>query len=278
MNESQPSSAGTRILIFMMMQVVVVTVVITLFGVRAAADDTLGSASDLPSRRLLARFARRSWQGSEAVEGTGAAAGATGIVRELRITRGLGRFAGDDFPCAERDAHIGASWSKGACLMLCRTVPNAGNAPSCEHAKQVCRDHAADGCRTVDINVEGTVATLKRETELSQRTSWVKDIKVTRNQGRRGSNSDTVDRPCQEANAKLPWLAKGAACTLRCPRLDCSRGIELCYAHEGCVGVDLTFNVVGHPAIARLRYRGAGVDATHKRRRNGGSSEMDRRG
>ena len=211
----------------------------------ASATDQMVNATFFGRRLRGKQGGGRNWKGTGAVEGLGDAA-----PRELRITRGLGRFAGADFPCQERDAHIGASWSKGACLMLCENPPSS-SAPLCEHAKDVCRNHAADGCRTVDINVEGTVATLKKETELSQRTSWVKDIKVTRAHGDRAIG---IDRPCQEANARLPRVPKGSACTLRCPLLDCSRAIELCYNSDSCVGVDLAFNTGGYAAVARLRY------------------------
>ena len=174
--------------------------------------------------------------------------GAPPAPQDLRITRGLGRFAGADFPCQERDAHIGATWSQGACLITCMPVNPV--APRCENARAVCRRHAAEGCRTVDINVEGSVATLKQETELSRRTSWVKDIKVTRGHGEQAIG---VDRPCQEANSHLPRLPKGSACILRCPLLDCSRAIELCYETQRCIAVDLVFGS-GSPAVARLRY------------------------
>ena len=93
-----------------------------------------------------------------------------------RLTRGLGLFAGADFPCdGDRDAFVGASWSRGACLMKCASS-STGAVPRCEHAMAVCK--RLPHCTTLDVNVEGSVATLKRETELSRRTSRVKDISV----------------------------------------------------------------------------------------------------
>jgi hypothetical protein len=93
-----------------------------------------------------------------------------------RVTRGLGLFAGDDFPCdSDRDAFVGAPWARGACLMKC-SPGSSPNAPRCPNAIAVCERRPE--CATVDINVEGSVATLKRETERSQRTSGVKDVDV----------------------------------------------------------------------------------------------------
>lgn len=76
----------------------------------------------------------------------------------VRITRGpLGPFAGANFPCAEQDAHRGASWARGACLIKCR---HAG----CGRAVALCQ--RLPHCSGININVEGTVATLKSATAL----------------------------------------------------------------------------------------------------------------
>lgn len=125
-----------------------------------------------------------------------------------RVTRGLGVFAGDDFSCEQRDAFVGAPWARGACLIKCAPGSNAG-APHCPRAIAVCE--AQPECTTVDINVEGSVATLKRETELSRRTSRVKDV-VVRHMRRsaahpRGSGMQSVDGPCaQHEVLRLPGV------------------------------------------------------------------------
>ena len=78
--------------------------------------------------------------------------------RGVRVTHGpLGPFAGANFPCSEQDAHRGAPWARGACLITCKR-------PSCHRAIALCRRKPE--CTGVNINVEGTVATLKRETAL----------------------------------------------------------------------------------------------------------------
>ena len=77
----------------------------------------------------------------------------------MRVTRGLGVFGGADFPCPERDAHMGAPWARGTCLITCQQHASSATAPRCNRAMSVCRRHPI--CRTVDINVEGSVATLK---------------------------------------------------------------------------------------------------------------------
>ena len=176
-------------------------------------------------------------------------------VSSRRITRGLGVFAGADFPCdSDRDAFIGAPWARGACLLKC-DGRSSGGAPLCEHAIIVCARLSM--CTTVDINVEGTVATLKQETDLSRRTSWVKEVKVRRHKangnvvvGQRGP----VDGPCPEHEVELPELTHQPSCVLDCPLLNCTRGIERCYQKNSCVAVDISFGVHGHAAIARLRF------------------------
>jgi hypothetical protein len=81
----------------------------------------------------------------------------------VRITRGpMGAFAGDNFPCAEQDAHRGASWARGACLIKCRRA--AGPSARCGRAFALCRK--LPHCSGINVNVEGTVATLKKATAL----------------------------------------------------------------------------------------------------------------
>jgi len=47
------------------------------------------------------------------------------------VTRGLGVFAGADFPCDERDAHVGAPWARGACLLKCAAA-STPSSPRCD--------------------------------------------------------------------------------------------------------------------------------------------------
>ena len=76
----------------------------------------------------------------------------------VRITRGpVGPFAGANFPCTEQDAHRGASWARGACLIKCQHA-------RCGRAIALCR--RLPHCSGVNVNLEGTVATLKSATAL----------------------------------------------------------------------------------------------------------------
>ncbi|KAL1503467.1 hypothetical protein AB1Y20_011951 [Prymnesium parvum] len=194
------------------------------------------------SRQLRQRPARRGWKASGAPSDDGEG-------HDVRVTRGLGVFAGADFPCDERDAHLGAPWAQGACLLLCQPHAASSTAPRCGRAVAVCRRHPT--CRTVDINVEGSVATLKSETELSRRTSWVKQVSLSRNLG---DSAPGVDAACEQADVRLPRL-HGAACTINCPALNCTRAVELCYLTTACQAVDISFGIAGRAAVARLRYR-----------------------
>lgn len=132
------------------------------------------SVSSTHGRRL------RGWKGLKGRE-SGSSQGGEAQAHEVRVTRGLGVFSGADFPCAERDAHLGAVWAQGACLIRCQEHPASATSPNCIRAMEVCQQH--EECSTVDINVEGLVATLKRETELSSRTSRVKQVSLSRNLG-----------------------------------------------------------------------------------------------
>ena len=94
----------------------------------------------------------------------------------VRVLQGpYGPFAGDDFPCAERDAHVGAPWARGTCMVQCRA--GHGAMPRCGRAVRLCERLAE--CATVAINVEGTVATLKRESDLSRQTSHKKTLRFS---------------------------------------------------------------------------------------------------
>ena len=201
------------------------------------------------------RVEARDWtQPSEAVAFSG------------RVTRGLGLFSGEDFPCdSDRDAFVGASWSKGACLMQCSSS-STGVKPSCGNALSVCS--RLPRCTTVDINVEGSVATLKAETPLSRRTSRVKDIDVRQlrsgilglpPQPRDALFPRGSDASCTQHEVELPELPK-ASCVLNCPQLNCTAGIGTCYELETCVGVDISFQGPTG-AVARLRFASSVAEA-----------------
>ena len=132
-------------------------------------------------------------------------------------------------------------------------------APRCEHAVDVCE--RLPQCATIDINVEASVATLKRETPLSARTSRVKDVAVTHARGDRAVGQDGACPSGVEPRAalKLRVLAGrgGDVCVLDCPRLNSTRAVEACFGAPACIGVDLTFAVEGHAAVARLRFANA---------------------
>ena len=208
----------------------------------------------LDGRRALGRWNAALASAKKVVEASpGAEANPTSATR--RITRGLGVFAGNDFPCAERDAFIGASWAANACLIKCE--PGSRSlAPRCSHAIAVCEKLAQ--CATVDINVEASVATLKLETALSSRTSRVKNIALTQSRGDRAVGRDG---PCpsevtrRDGITTLKALAGRAPnCILDCPKLNSTRAVEVCYRVPSCVGVDISFQIEGHGAVARLRF------------------------
>ena len=52
----------------------------------------------------------------------------------------------------------------------------------------------------------------------------------------------------------LPGMPHGRACVLDCPLLNCTRGVELCFASPNCAAVDIGFQLHGHAAVARLRF------------------------
>jgi hypothetical protein len=172
-----------------------------------------------------------------------------------RITRGLGVFSGADFPCdKDRDAFVGAPWARNACLLKC-SPDSTSTRPRCANAIAVCE--RLSQCATIDINVEGSVATLKSETPLSARTSHVKQISVTKSRGDRAIGQDgacTVAAKESISLLRMRALGNKPACIFDCPALNCTRGIEVCYLSPTCVGADLSFNVEGRAAVARLRY------------------------
>lgn len=181
-------------------------------------------------------------------------AGATSATR--RVTRGLGAFAGADFPCRQRDAFVGAPWARNACLLKCSPA-SSGTAPQCQHAIKVCEKLSE--CATVDINVEGSVATLKQETELSRRTSRVKNVSVRHvRKGRSGRGKVMTQRgsdmACTNHEVELPELGGAPACVLNCPKLNCTAAIGQCFSTSSCIAVDIAFQVAGRDAVARLRF------------------------
>ena len=183
------------------------------------------SSAAAPGRRLgrwaqAIASAKAAVAASSAAEGTATSAGPASSTR--RITRGLGVFAGTDFPCDhDRDAFVGAPWARGACLLKC-SAGSSANAPRCANAIAVCERLAQ--CSTIDINVEGSVATLKQESVLSARTSRVKHVAVTHSRGDRAAGRDGAcanDAAGRQA-LRLHALAGRETCILDCPKLNCA--------------------------------------------------------
>jgi hypothetical protein len=268
---------------------------------------TLVGASDFAGRRLgrwraALSSAKAADEASTAAE---VASATTGSSTTRRITRGLGVFAGADFPCdKDRDAFVGAPWSRtrapharptlaraapaapgsrrtscalrcvwpcalcvchgfyvwcalaagGACLLKCG-AGSSGPTSRCANAIAVCEREPH--CATIDINVEGSIATLKRETALSARTSRVKDVALTQARGDRAVGRDGPCPPEVAAQAlRLRQLAgRAPTCVLDCPKLNSTRAVEVCFSVPNCVGVDITFMIEGHGAVARLRFK-----------------------
>lgn len=164
-----------------------------------------------------------------------------------RLTRGLSKFAGDDFACEERDMYRDAPWARNACLLKCAR-------PRCARAVALCE--RLPHCAGVDINVEGTVATLKRESDLSRRSSRLRpEVAVMRVLQLHPSAADV---PCGldengVAVASVAVASCPGCCVLDCPRLDCTRAIGLCFHRPTCPGVEIGFGLAGRAAVARLR-------------------------
>mmetsp|Transcript_5820 Transcript_5820/g.18603 ORF Transcript_5820/g.18603 Transcript_5820/m.18603 type:complete len:180 (+) Transcript_5820:134-673(+) len=159
-----------------------------------------------------------------------------------RVLQGpFGPFAGDDFDCEEKDIYRDEPWAAGACMIGCRR-------DGCRKAKVLCRRLPV--CAIVNINVEGTVATLKRESALSARTSRGKRISFSQNLAQRAPGSD---RACIERDV---WTKRSSeACMLDCPNLNCTRATALCFSTSGCTSIDISFGVSGRGAVARLRFQ-----------------------
>ena len=165
-----------------------------------------------------------------------------------RLTRGpLGKFAGDDFPCDEKDIFQDAEWARGACMIRCRGQKCAKAVALCEKLTH---------CAAVNVNVEGTIATLKRESALSAATTKRKTLEFTRNLRGRAPGRDEACAP--ELAAKFgatPYVhveAAGPACEIACPKLNCTGATAMCFDLERCTGVDIWFG--RSLTVARLRY------------------------
>ena len=172
------------------------------------------------------------------------------VATAKRLTRGpLGKFAGDDFPCDEKDIFRDADWARGACMVRCRGA-------KCAKAVELCEK--LPHCAAVNINVEGTIATLKRESALSAATSKRKTLKFTQNARGRAPGRDEACAP--ELVRQLggtPYKTgpdDRTPCEVACPKLNCTAATALCFQLERCSGVDIGFNVGGQPAVARLRF------------------------
>jgi hypothetical protein len=103
----------------------------------------------------------------------------------------------------------------------------------------------------VNVNVEGTVATLKRETDLSARTSKGKSIAFSQN---KLDSAVGRDRACSQRDVWTSGDGPDGACLLNCFRLNCTAATALCYAREVCVAIDIGFGFAGRGAVARLRF------------------------
>lgn len=173
-----------------------------------------------------------------------AAAAPVGEEKSVRILNGpLGPFAGDDFPCEEKNVFRDAKWAQGACMLGC------SKRGECHRAIQLCR--RLPHCASVNINVEGTVATLKRESELSAKTSKGKSIVFSQNKEGAALGRD---KACSESDVALHVKENYATCILACPKLNCTAATALCYKREDCIAIDIAFGFQGHGAVARLRF------------------------
>lgn len=177
------------------------------------------------------------------------AVGDARAAKDVRVLHGpLGPFAGDDFPCEEKNVFRDAPWARGACMLSCRKR-NDDDGHGCARAVQLCR--RLPHCASVNINVEGTVATLKRETELSAKTSKGKHISFSQN---KLNSAIGRDRACSQRDVWTGTDSTDEACMLNCVRLNCTAATALCYAREDCVAIDIGFGFAGRGAVARLRF------------------------
>ena len=172
---------------------------------------------------------------SAAARSTGDAAGG-----DIPVSVGLGAFAGADYACAEKDIYRKAKFAEGICVLACRP------ARDCSRALAVCRAHGAARCAGVDVNVEGTVATLKADSEAARRTSRAKAVLVRRR--------DELAAAAPFALEDYACEGSGDAekCVLDCPRRNCTGAIGRCYEHAACVAVELKG---GSEAFATLKRR-----------------------
>ena len=185
----------------------------------------------------------------------------------VRILRGpFGKFSGADFPCeAHKNIYRNEIWARGACMIRCAQR-------ACRKATKLCA--TLPECTTVNINVEGTVATLKRETDVSRTTSGLKQLTFSQvsHFGKHTlpgpSSAQPVnavrDRACAESNVRLQSMDYlGAYCLLDCPKLDCTRATYLCYQSEGCTHIQIGIGIRGHMGVARLLFLNPGALVSH---------------
>ena len=159
-----------------------------------------------------------------------------------------GKFAGDDFECVEKDVFRDAPWARGACMIGCHA--RRPRRSRCAKALRTCE--MLSQCAAVEINVEGTVATLKRASALSRRTSLQKQIEFTQNRHERAPGTD---RHCDAADESLRARVGAGTCLLDCPKLNCTQATALCYEMAECIAVDVGFGFAGRAAVARLRFQ-----------------------
>ena len=101
--------------------------------------------------------------------------------RRIPVSVGLGAFAGADCACAEKDIYRKAKFAEGICVLACRPARDC----SAGVARRVPRA-ASRACLGVGVQVEGTVATLKADSEAARRTSRAQAVLVRRRDVARG--------------------------------------------------------------------------------------------
>ena len=133
-------------------------------------------------------------------------------------------------------------------MMSCRPR-GEGGAPLYFRALKLCRK-LSEGS-SVNINVEGTVATLKRETPLSAKTSKGKHIAFSQNKLYAAPGRDG---PCSQRDVWSKGGSTHEACMLDGPKLNCTAASALCYQRDDCIAVDIGFGFASRGAVARLRF------------------------
>ena len=201
----------------------------------SSAQPLSPAASPNVTRSKPAAASPNATDASAAARSTGDAAGG-----DIPVSVGLGAFAGADYACAEKDIYRKAKFAEGICVLACRP------ARDCSRALAVCRAHGAARCAGVDVNVEGTVATLKADSEAARRTSRAKAVLVRRR--------DELAAAAPFALEDYACEGSGDAekCVLDCPRRNCTGAIGRCYEHAACVAVELKG---GSEAFATLKRR-----------------------